>query len=121
MDTLCRQYTHIVGKYYIYIRVCTSFRNVKKREHVTSLSDMFHSDWKLIIYFPTIHIYCNYRVMSKAPKQLSNFLKREETSVVLIIFDYVLCEVRAYKFISINDVNVSYRRSTNYFLVSDQI
>ena len=59
--------------------------------------------------------------MTKAPKQLSNFLKREETSVVLIIFDYVLCEVRAYKFISINDVNVSYRRSTNYFLVSDQI
>ena len=32
--------------------------------------------------------------MSKAPKQLSNCLKREETSVVLIVFDYVLCEVR---------------------------
>ena len=59
--------------------------------------------------------------MSKAQKQLSNCLKREETSFVLIVFDYVLCEVRAYKFISINDVNVSYRRSTNYFLVSDQI
>ena len=35
--------------------------------------------------------------MSKAPKQLSNCLKREETSVVLIVFDYVLCEVRTYK------------------------
>jgi len=49
--------------------------------------------------------------MSKAPKQLSNCLRREETSVVLIVFDYVLCEVRAYKLISINAVNVSYRLS----------
>ena len=47
--------------------------------------------------------------MSKAPKQLSNCLKREETSVV---FDYVLCEVRTYKLISINAVTVSYRSST---------
>ena len=46
--------------------------------------------------------------MSKAP----NCLKREETSFVLIVFDYVLCEVRAYKLISINAVTVSYRRST---------
>ena len=35
--------------------------------------------------------------MSKAPKKLSNCLKRAETSVVLIVFDCVLCEVRAYK------------------------
>ena len=49
--------------------------------------------------------------MSKAPKQLSNCLRREETSVVLIVFDYVLCEVRAYKLIRINVVNVSYRLS----------
>ena len=47
-----------------------------------------------------------------APKKLSNCLKRAETSVVLIVFDCVLCEVRAYKFISINPVTVSYRRST---------
>ena len=50
--------------------------------------------------------------MSKAPKQLSNCLKTEETSFVLIVFDYVLCEVRTCKFISINAVTVSYRRST---------
>ena len=50
--------------------------------------------------------------MSKAPKKLSNFLKRAETNVVLIVFDCVLCEVRAYKLISINSVAVSYRRST---------
>ena len=35
--------------------------------------------------------------MSKAPKKLSNCLKRAETSVVLIVYDGVLCEVRAYK------------------------
>ena len=50
--------------------------------------------------------------MSKAPKKLSNCLKRAETSVVLIVFDCVLCEVRVYKFISINAVTVSYRHST---------
>ena len=50
--------------------------------------------------------------MSKAQKQLSNCLKREETNVVLIVFEYVLCEVCAYKLISIHAVIVSYRRST---------
>ena len=50
--------------------------------------------------------------MSKAPKQLSNCLKRAETSVVLIVFYCVLCEFGAYKLISINAVTVSYRRST---------
>ena len=30
--------------------------------------------------------------MSKAPKKLLNCLKRAETSLVLIIFDCVLCE-----------------------------
>ena len=50
--------------------------------------------------------------MSKAPKKLSNCLKRAETSVVLIVFGCVLCEVSAYKFISINAVTVSYRLST---------
>ena len=44
--------------------------------------------------------------MSKALKKLSNCLKRAETSVVLIVFDCVLCEVRAYKLISINTVSV---------------
>ena len=50
--------------------------------------------------------------MSKAPNKLSNCLKRTETSVDLIVFDCVLCEVSAYKLICINGVTVSYRRST---------
>ena len=44
-----------------------------------------------------MYVYCIYRVISKAPKKLSNCLKRAETSVVLIVFDCVLCEIRAYK------------------------
>ena len=60
-----------------------------------------------------MYVYCIYRVISKAPNKLSNCLKRAETSVVLIVFDCVLCEIRAYKFISIlNAVTVSYCRST---------
>ena len=50
--------------------------------------------------------------MSKAPKQLSNCIKRAETSVILIVFDCVLCEVRTYNLISIYAVTVSYHRST---------
>ena len=92
--------------------IYTSFRNGKKSEHLTSLYYPFRSNWKLIRYFPTIYVYCIYRVISKAPKQLSNCLKRAETSVVLIVFYCVLCEVRAYKLISINHVTISYRRST---------
>ena len=49
-----------------------------------------------------MYVYCIYRVISKAPKKLSNCLKRAETSVVLIVFDCV----RAYKFISIHAVTV---------------
>ena len=52
-------------------------------------SYLFNSDWKWIIYFPT--------------KKLSNCLKRAETSVVLIVFDCLLCEVRAYKLLGIMD------------------
>ena len=64
------------------------------------------------IFSDNMYIYCIYRVIWKVPKQLSNGLKREETSVVLIVFDYVLCEVRSCKPISINAVTVSYRLST---------
>ena len=63
-----------------------------------------------------MYVYCIYRVISKAPTKLSNCLKRAETSVILIVLDCDLCEVRAYKFIykliNINAVNVSYRLST---------
>ena len=34
--------------------------------------------------------------MSKSPKQLPNCLKRAVTSIILIVFDGVLCEVCAY-------------------------
>jgi hypothetical protein len=49
----------------------------------------------------------------KSPKETAKLSKkRAETSVVLIVFDCVLYEVRAYKLISINAVTVSNRRST---------
>jgi hypothetical protein len=78
-----------------------------------SFSYLFRSEWKWIIYFPTMYVYCIYRVISKSSKKLSNCLKRAETSVVLIVFDCVLYEVyEVYKLISMNAVTVSYRRST---------
>ena len=53
-----------------------------------------------------MYVYCVYPAMSKSPKQLSNCLLRAEVGVVLIVFDGVLCDVRAYT------VTVSYRCST---------
>ena len=44
--------------------------------------------------------------MSKSQKQLSNCLKIAETSVVLIGFNGILCEARAYT------ITVSFCRST---------
>jgi hypothetical protein len=39
----------------------------------------------------------NVRILYLSPQRNSNCLKRTETRVVLILFDCVLCEVRAYK------------------------
>ena len=91
-DMLYRQYTHIVGKYEIYIY------EVYTREETRTLCEFILPVPQRLemncIFSDNANIL--YRVMSKASKQLSNCLKRKETSVVLIIFDYVLCEVRAY-------------------------
>jgi hypothetical protein len=42
------------------------------------------------------YVYCVYPPMLKNPKQLSNCPKSPELSVVLIVFDDVLCEVCTY-------------------------
>ena len=42
------------------------------------------------------YIYYVYSAMSKSPKQLSNCLKIAKTSIVLIVFNSVLCKVCAY-------------------------
>ena len=55
----------------------------------------------MITYFQPMYIYFIYSAISK-----SNCLKRTETSAVLIVFDGVLCEVRACT------ITVSYRLST---------
>ena len=66
-------------------------------------------------------VYCDNPAISKGPKQLSNYQKIAETSVALIIFNGVICDVGAYT------VTVSFRCSTgighqkSYILVSDRI
>ena len=61
----------------LYIRVLTNFPY------------LFRSEWKWIICFLTMYVYCIYR-----PKETVKWSKRAETSLVLIIFDCVLYEVR---------------------------
>ena len=43
-----------------------------------------------------MYVYCVYPAISKGPKQLPNCLKNVETSVVLIVFNDVNCEVSPY-------------------------
>jgi len=42
------------------------------------------------------YVYCVYPAISKSPKQPPNCLKIAETSVVLVIFIGVICDVSAY-------------------------
>ena len=44
----------------------------------------------------TMYVYCVYSAISKIPKQLPNFLKIIEASVVLIVFIGVICDVSDY-------------------------
>ena len=50
------------------------------------VSGMFRSECKLILYFPTVCVYCVYPAMPKIQNQLSNCLIKAETVVVLIVF-----------------------------------
>ena len=63
-----------------------------------------------------MYVYCVYPAMSKSTKQLPYCLKKPETSVVLIVFYGVLCEVSillAYLTIVLQESD------TSYILVSD--
>jgi len=53
-----------------------------------------------------MYAYCVYPAISKSPKHLPYCLKIIETSVFLIVFDDVICDVSAYT------VTVSVCRST---------
>jgi hypothetical protein len=49
-----------------------------------------------MIYF-LINVYSVYSAMAKSyKKQLSNYLKIAEASVVLLVFNDVICDVRGY-------------------------
>ena len=43
-----------------------------------------------------IHVYCVYPAIPKSPKQLPNSLKIAETSVVLTVFNGVICDICSY-------------------------
>jgi hypothetical protein len=54
---------------------------------------LFHIDCKLTLYLTIMYVYCVYPAISKSPKQLPSCLKISETSVVLIVFNGVICDV----------------------------
>jgi hypothetical protein len=56
----------------------------------------FRYECKYILYFQTMYVYCVYPVMLNSSKQLSTYVTRAETSIVPIVIDDVLYDVRAY-------------------------
>ena len=84
----------------------TSFRNRLKNDPLVSFSVLFRNECKFILDLPIMYGYCVYPVMSKSPKQLPNCMEIAGKSVVVIVFSYVLCDVRGYT------VTVFYCRST---------
>ena len=53
-----------------------------------------------------MYVYCVYYAMRKSPKQLTNYLKKAEINVILIVFNGVLYHVSTYT------VTISYCQST---------
>jgi hypothetical protein len=90
--SLLKQYGYILNITFI----STSFRIRWKKELLVSFSVLFRNECKYILYFETIYVYCVYPVMLNGPMQLPNCVIRAETSVVVIVCDGVLYEVRAY-------------------------
>jgi hypothetical protein len=48
-----------------------------------------------MLHLTTMYVYCVYTAISKSPKQWPNCLQIAETSVILIVFNRVIRDVRA--------------------------
>ena len=85
------------SRYYTYIYIYNIRTLSENMKFIfTIFKNKFCIKFKLILCLPTMYVYCVYPAMSESPKQLSDCLKRAEISVVLIVFDGVLCEFYAY-------------------------
>ena len=64
------------------IFICASFRNRNKSEPLASSSILLRSDYKLIVYLPTMYVYYIYSAMLKFPNNRQIVLKKnpEQTS-----------------------------------------
>jgi hypothetical protein len=60
---------------------------------------MFFGGCQLMLYLLTMYLYCVYLAMQKSPKRFPNCLMRTETIVVLIVFNGILYDDRAYSVI----------------------
>ena len=96
-------------KYAIYVhcwKIYNLFARALETGRKASCSSLFRCECKLILYLSTLYVNCVYPAISKNSKHLPSCLKIIKTSVVLIIFNGVICDVSAYTVI------VSFRCST---------
>ena len=76
--------------------ISTSFTNRQKSEPLARFSSLFRNECKLISYSTSTYIVFILQYQKVKKKQLPNCLKITETSVVLIVFNGVICDVSAY-------------------------
>jgi hypothetical protein len=93
-------------KYIIYVH-CRKILNLFVRVLETGRKAcLVRNEYILILDLTTMYVDCVYPTMSKSTKQVLNHLKIAEESVVIIVFNHVICEVHPYT------VTVSYCHST---------
>ena len=49
-----------------------------------------------MLYLTTMYVYCVYSAISKSPKTLAKLSGNNESKVVLIVYNGVICDVRDY-------------------------
>jgi hypothetical protein len=57
--------------------ICTSFRNRQNSKPLASLSCLFRSEYKWILYLTTMYVYCVYPAMWKKSENLSDLDKKD--------------------------------------------
>ena len=57
--------------------MCTSFRNRQNSEPSESFSGLFRREYKWILYFTTMYVFCAYPALSKKSENLSDLNKKD--------------------------------------------
>ena len=79
--------------------ICTSFRNRQNSEPLASFSGLFRSEYKWILYWTTMYVYCVYPAMSKKVGKQVWFKQKGQKQASFLAF-HKCCLLRGPRYIS---------------------